>query len=99
MRVDEVMKENDPNSSDEENDEDLNLAAIAGQTPRNEGEGPSAYARRLHAAHPGLTIKELSLLSGAREGTLKADPAFKALSAALAATAGPMTRSASGGMG
>ena len=63
------------------------LAAIAEQTPKNDGEGPSAYARRLHAAHPGLTLPQLSLLSGAKEGTLKADPAFKELPAELAAIA------------
>ncbi len=57
--TDEDMQESDPSLSDQEMDEEPDLAALAEPTPRHEGENASAYARRLHAAHPALTIPEL----------------------------------------
>ena len=45
------------------------LAAIDEETPKTEGEANIAYARRLHAAHPGLSLAHLSRLSRAKAGT------------------------------
>ncbi|MBW8831942.1 MAG: hypothetical protein JF606_21495 [Burkholderiales bacterium] len=55
------------------------LAPIREEVPQLEGESKFAYARRLHSAHPHLTWRELSQLSGVLEWNLKADPAFRVL--------------------
>jgi len=60
------------------------LALIRVQVPQLEGEKNQVYARRLHAAHPQLTLPQISQLSGVMEGNLKQDPAFRELPADLA---------------
>jgi hypothetical protein len=59
----------------------MDLAAIRDAVPRRDGESDHAYARRLHEQRPGLSLSELSLLSGA----LRGDPAFQALPGAQVA--------------
>ena len=83
--ADEDMEESDPPLFDDETDEEPNLAAIEAATPRTEGEANMAYARRLHAAHPGLSIEDISRISRAAASNLKKDAAFKEIPAELAA--------------
>jgi hypothetical protein len=68
------------------------LAAIREAMPRRDGEANLAYARRLREQQPGLSLSELSLLSGAMESQLRSEPAFQALSVALAAIRDAMPR-------
>ena len=60
------------------------LAIFRKQIPQLEGEKNQVYARRLHLTRPQLTLKQISQLSGVRESTLRADPAFQELPADLA---------------
>ncbi|MDK1390148.1 hypothetical protein QN224_33270, partial [Sinorhizobium sp. 8-89] len=69
--ADEDMAEGDPDPSYEKMDEGPDLAALARQTVRNEGEN----------VYPGLSTEQLSRLSGVSEGELNKGPAFQAVSA------------------
>jgi len=60
------------------------LAPLREQVPQLAGEKNQTYARRLHVAHPQLTLAQLSQLSGVTEGSLKQDPTFQELPADLA---------------
>jgi len=60
------------------------LARIREQLPQREGESNPAYARRLHLAHPHLTVQQISQLSGVSRTNLRRDPAFQELPADLA---------------
>ncbi|RFP13279.1 hypothetical protein D0T25_23980 [Duganella sp. BJB488] len=61
----------------------VELALIHRNLPRGDGEAKQGYARRLFQLHPQLTLRQLSLLSGALKSSLAQDPAFRALPAGL----------------
>ncbi|MBW8832520.1 MAG: hypothetical protein JF606_24595, partial [Burkholderiales bacterium] len=46
-------------------------------SPQRDGQSNRSYARRLHSAHPQLTSREVSQLSGVTESNLRRDPAFR----------------------
>jgi len=52
------------------------LESIAREFPRADREGNQIYARRLHELRLGLSLHDLSRLSGAAKGDLRKDPAF-----------------------